>query len=409
MSLKRFVLALICLPAAYFVTNSHAAVERIEIRERVPFADGKLFGEFGAYEKLRGVAYFAVDPKHSANARIVDLKYAPRDARGMVTFSSEFVMLRPVPGAPNAKRTSLLYDVNNRGGIAILGQVNGRSPANNDPTSEADAGDGFLMRHGFTLLFSAWTWDVAPQASSNRPLIFNAPVVMGPNGKSITGKVYNEVIVDAPTEIATYAGFRGLTFEPALSNDPKAVMTTRDRPDSSRKVVPRSKWQFFAPDREGGPGRVKLDGSFQPGTIYELTYVAKDPRVTGLGLAGIRDLLAHFRDTPFEGASTPKNVLIFGISQSGRLIGRMMHDGLNVDETVSSPLMVPICMYQEQAARLASIVVLFNQRAILRCCKSTTTRQTALRLPLFQRGIRYQEKLPQRWTARKTRTVAYQR
>ncbi len=308
---------------------SNAAVEKVEIRERVPFAEGKAFGDVGAYEKIRGVATFALDPKLAANASIVDLKYAPRDSKGRVKFSSEFVMLRPTHGKPS----TLLYDVNNRGGIAILGQVNGKSPTNNDPTTVADAGDGFLMRHGFTLLFSAWTWDVAPQAPGAKPLVFTSPIAKSPNGKPITGKVYNEVIVDTPTEIATYAGIRGLTYEPATPNDPKAVLTTRDRPDGKRTVLPRSQWQFVAPEREGGPGRLKLEGSFQPGTIYELTYISQDPRVTAAGLAGIRDLLAYFRDNAFEGAAPPKQVLIFGISQSGRLIGRMMHDGLNVDET----------------------------------------------------------------------------
>jgi hypothetical protein len=38
------------------------------------------------------------------------------------------------------------------------------------------------------------------------------------------------------------------------------------------------------------------------------------------------------RERPFEGAPPPRSVLIFGISQSGRLIGRMLHDGLNVGE-----------------------------------------------------------------------------
>jgi hypothetical protein len=324
------ILPLVTTATCLFLSlTAQAAVERIEVKERVPFAEGKTFGDVGAYEKIRGVAYYALDPKLPANARIVDLKYAPRDAKGMVTFSSEFVMLRPTSSKPS----TLLYDVNNRGGIAILGQVNGKSPTNNDPTTVADAGDGFLMRHGFTLLFSAWTWDVAPQEPGRKSLVFTPPVAKLPNGKPITGKVYNEVIVDAPTEIATYAGLRGLTYEPTTPNDPKAVMTTRDKPDGKRTVVPRSKWQFVAPEVAGGPGRVKLEGSFQPGTIYELTYVSQDPRITAAGLAGIRDLLAYFRDNTFEGGATPKQVLIFGISQSGRLIGRMMHDGLNVDES----------------------------------------------------------------------------
>lgn len=315
-------LALLAMAAA--VAAAHAAVERIQVVERAPFAPGVTFGEVGAYEKIRGIAYYALDPKAAANASIVDLKKAPRDNKGRVLFSSEFVLLRPVAALP----TTLLYDVNNRGNIAILGQVNGRSPANNDPTTAADAGDGFLMRHGFSLLFSAWTWDVAPTgAAGARPLVFAPPMAKG-----VKGKVQNEFTVNAPTDVATYAGMRGLTFEPATPNDPHAQLTRRSRPDDKRKPIPRSAWRFVEPELKGGPGRVQLEGGFKPDTIYEITYVAKDPYVTGAGLAGIRDLLSYFRDHPFEGAPAPRNVLMFGISQSGRLIGRMMHDGLNVDE-----------------------------------------------------------------------------
>jgi hypothetical protein len=317
---------LTALAAMAVVSAAQGAVERIEVVERVPFAPDVTFGEYGAYEKIRGIAYYALDPRAAANASIVDLKRAPRDKQGRVLFSSEFVLLRPIGAQP----TTLLYDVNNRGNIAILGQVNGRSPAYNDPTTAADAGDGFLMRHGFSLLFSAWTWDVAPSAAGTpapRPLVFAPPVAKG-----VKGKVQNEFTVNAPADIATYAGMRGLTYEPAMPNDPHAQLTARARPDDKRRPIARSTWRFVEPELKGGPGRVQLEGGFQPDTIYELTYVAKDPYVTGAGLAGIRDLLSWFRDHPFENAPAPRNVLMFGISQSGRVIGRMLHDGLNVDE-----------------------------------------------------------------------------
>ena len=313
------------LAMALALTTAQAAVERIQVVERAPFASGVTFGEYGAYEKIRGIAYYALDPKAAANASIVDLKHAPRDNKGRVLFTSEFVLLRPV----GAKPATLLYDVNNRGNIAILGQVNGRSPANNDPSTTADAGDGFLMRHGFSLLFSAWTWDVAPGAAAGaRPLVFAPPVAKG-----VKGKVQNEFTVNAPTDVVTYAGMRGLTYEPATPNDPHAQLTARSRPDDKRRPIARSAWRFVEPELKGGPGRIQLEGGFQPDTIYEVTYAAKDPYVTGAGLAGIRDLLSYFRDNPFEGAPVPRNVLMFGISQSGRVIGRMMHDGLNVDES----------------------------------------------------------------------------
>jgi len=209
---------------------AQAAVERVEILERMPFAAGASFGESGAYEKIRAIAHFALDPAAPANARIVDLKLAPRDSQGLVTFDSEFVMLRPV----KAQASTLIYDVNNRGSIAILGQINGRSPAHNDPTTAADAGDGFLMRHGFTLLFSAWTWDVAPPPAGARPLIFAPPVAKGSGAAPITGPVENEFIVNQATEVATYAGLRGLTYEPAVPDDPLALLTQRPPPDDSR-------------------------------------------------------------------------------------------------------------------------------------------------------------------------------
>ncbi len=305
-----------------------AVVERVEVVERTSFAPGVSFPGSGDYEKIRGIAHFALNPATAANGRIVDLERAPRDARGLVRFAAEFVVLRPVKAQPS----TLLYDVNNRGSIAMLGQVNGRSPANNDPTTAADAGDGFLMRHGFTLLFSAWTWDVAPQPPGAKPLIFTPPIAKGPHGAAIRGPVENEFIVNEPTEVATYAGLRGLTYEPATPDDPSAVLTERARPDDARRAIARKRWRFVEAERAGGPGRVQLDGGFKPGTIYELTYTAKDPYVTGAGLAGIRDLLAWFRDHRFEGAPAPRKVLIFGISQSARLIGRMLHDGLDVDE-----------------------------------------------------------------------------
>ena len=308
---------------------ARAEVVGIEVLERSSFAPGVKFGDAGAYEKIRGVAKFSLDPNTAANQRIVDLKLAPRDASGRVVFESSFILLRPV----KARSGTLVYDVNNRGGIAILGQMDGASPANNDPTTVADAGDGFLMRHGFTLLFSAWTWDVAPQSPGVKPLIFVAPVAHQADGSSITGLVENEFSVNAPKDVSVYAGMRGLTYEPATPNDPAAILSARSRPNDAAVAIDRATWHFVAPELPGGPGRVQLAGGFRPGTLYELVYTAKDPKVTGAGLAGIRDLLSFFRDHPFEGTPAPRKVLIFGISQSGRVIGRMLHDGLNVDET----------------------------------------------------------------------------
>ena len=49
-----------------------------------PTFDGTAFGDVGTYEKLVGIATGEVDPEDPANAPIVDLALAPRNARGMV-------------------------------------------------------------------------------------------------------------------------------------------------------------------------------------------------------------------------------------------------------------------------------------------------------------------------------------
>jgi hypothetical protein len=48
---------------AAFEAPAQAAVERVEVLERIPFAAGTAFGDAGAYEKIRGIAHFALDPE----------------------------------------------------------------------------------------------------------------------------------------------------------------------------------------------------------------------------------------------------------------------------------------------------------------------------------------------------------
>src|SRR5215471_5569854 len=60
---------------------------------REPFANGQSFGDVGPYEKLVGVARFAVHPKNPRNKDIVDLDKAPRNAEGRVEFESDVYIL----------------------------------------------------------------------------------------------------------------------------------------------------------------------------------------------------------------------------------------------------------------------------------------------------------------------------
>ncbi|MGC1301275.1 MAG: hypothetical protein WA840_02770, partial [Caulobacteraceae bacterium] len=241
---------------------ARAEVERVEITSRKPCAHCKApAGE--PYEELRGRAVFALDPNDPANARIADLKVAPRDRRGKVVFASDFFVLRPV----HAADSTLLYDVNNRGGPVTEALDYG-------PDANGRFGDsGFLARHGFTVVSSAWAWDITPEKGDGPKLVFSPPVAHGPGGRPITGRVANEFIVDAPAGEASFVGIDGRAYPMAVADDPAAVLTARRRPDDPRIPLPRRSWRIVAssdvPFSDGPPSRVALDGGFRPGTIYE--------------------------------------------------------------------------------------------------------------------------------------------
>jgi hypothetical protein len=325
--MRRRIIAGLFLTAAWLSSPAAARVERIEILGREPFAAGAEFGSAGAYEKLRGRAFFALDPNAAANQPIADLKLAPRNGRGLVQFSADFLVLRP---AVTARRNgALLYEVNNRGNIAMLRQLD-EATSGNDPASSADAGNGFLFRQGFTLVWSAWATDIAATPGDNR-LVLRAPTATN-DGAPITGKVAYELIVEAPRASARFTGALGTAYPPANGGAPDAVLTERDRLDGEPRSIPRGAWSFAA-SKDGEPAtEITLEGGFKPGRIYQLTYTARDPNVIAVGMAGIRDLLSYLRNHPLADAPALDRSLIFGISQSGRLIQTMLLRGLHVDE-----------------------------------------------------------------------------
>src|SRR6266699_6111708 len=149
----------------------------------------------------------------------------------------------------------------------------------------------------------------------------------------MTGEVAYEFLVNFPNTTARFTGILGLPYPFAQEGAPDAKLTVRERPESRRREVSRTLWKFV-PSLDGGlPQQLQLEGGFQPGHLYELTYTARDPVVVGLGMAGIRDLLAYLRVHPIEGVRPPTRTLIFGISQSGRLIQTMVFRWLHVGET----------------------------------------------------------------------------
>ena len=134
-----------------------AGVTRLQIDRREVVLNGRPFGAAGPYEKLSGKVHFALDPALPQNRGIVDLDLAPQNAQGLVEFSADFYLLKPVdPGRGNGR---LFYEAGNRGTKRILPVF--QDAANSaDPTTAAEFGNGALMRQGYTLLWMGWQWDV---------------------------------------------------------------------------------------------------------------------------------------------------------------------------------------------------------------------------------------------------------
>jgi len=310
------VLALVLVSA-----GADAEVLRLRIERREPIGGGRAFGAAGAYEKLVGKVDFGFDPALPANDVVVDLKLGPRNARGLVEASADFYMLKPVD--PRRSNGKLFYEVGNRGGKSLL-QTFQKAAGSPDPTTDAEFGDGALMRQGFVLLWMGWQWDVPRRAGVMR---MDIPIATE-NGRPITGLVRGNFILNERADTAPLADRNHLAYEPIDPAAAENVMTVRDEPTSKGTVVPHAKWRFV----EGGS--VALDGGFEPGRIYDVVYRAKDPRIVGCGLAGTRDLISFLKNDTSDANPVAgiKYAIGWGVSQSGRFLRHFLYQGFNADE-----------------------------------------------------------------------------
>ena len=322
------------LLAMIFLAASTASGEvvRIEVQSRADLAGGKSFGLAGPYEKLVGTIYFAVDPENSANRIITDIDFAPRNAAGLVEFHSDFFLIKPKD--VERGNGTVLYEVSNRGGKTLLRRFN-RGSGSLDPQSEADMGDGFLMRNGFTLLWLGWQFDVPLRDG----LMRTYPPIATDSGKKIMGLVRSEVVVARKVSDASLADRNHIAYEVADPTDPVNVMTVRDSVDGPRRVIPRSQWKFARVENGevvADRTRVYLEGGFEPHKLYDIVYQSQDPPLIGLGPAAIRDAISRLKYGSAEelsiSAGAIERALAFGSSQSGRFLRTFLFYGFNEDE-----------------------------------------------------------------------------
>ena len=315
--------------AALLATSATARMTEFTIIAIEPFAEGSTFGNAGAYERVRGSFKGELDPADARNKVIVNLDKAPRNAAGRVEYEADFFMLRPVEAARGNGK--LIYDVTNRGRKYIhwrLMDARTQSTAHaNDPRTVEDAGNGLLFNMGYTFVWSGWDPD-APRTNNGMSM---KPIIATDNGKPIVRVIRDELV--SGTRSPVRETFR-LTHTTSTLDQAQAKLTVRRREADARVEIPASGWAYVN-DREI---RLLPEGT-KPiqGSIYEFHYPAKDPRVLGVGMAAVRDLISFMRyeSADNKGAANPargiKATLGFGVSQSGRFLRDFVYQGFNQD------------------------------------------------------------------------------
>jgi Alpha/beta hydrolase domain len=321
-----------------------------------PAFGGAAFGDVGAYVHLVGRVRGELDPADPANAGIQDISLAPRNARGMVGYSTNIELLKPTDQARGNR--VLLFEVNNRGNkLAVANFSEGVSGGVADRNGLTSPGDGWLMRDGYTMVWSGWEMDVLD--SMNR---ISMPPIVADNldGSPITGLVRSEIITPVRTTslpislsqqiqnypVGSYDSYptASLDNRTAFADGFLPSLTVRAREQDPRVAIASSEWSFGACQAGKPPApdekHIRYPAGFEPGRLYELIYRAKDPTVGGLRFAALRDLGAFLRNSPQDDSGAPNpvyrrdNVTIVEVtSQSGRMIRSFPALGFNADES----------------------------------------------------------------------------
>lgn len=349
------LLALVALLATFTTVPAAAAVGdwgqvasgvTLRIARQETVAGGYQFGPAGAYEKLVGTIAFEVDPADPRNAAIIDLDRAPRNARGLVEYDTDFYLLRPLD--MDRWNGKLFFEVNNRGNKRTFNYVQtsaASQPRLNDPTAPEDFGDAFLLRQGYAIAWAGWEGDVLPGGGR---MTIRLPVPREADGGPIAQRIVVEFhdryfAPDGSTTRLPLSGSPDFASYPAVGGE-MANAELRVRPSDSPRpsgpdipagtLVPRDQWSFASPTE------IALPGGFQPGQVYELSYVAQDPRVMALGYAATRDVVSFLRHSSRDSAGTPNplavgdgvtHVLGQGISSSGMYLRDFLYQGFNED------------------------------------------------------------------------------
>lgn len=317
-------------------------VKRFEITSRESVFNGMAFGEngrVGAYELLSGRAHCEIDPSHALNLGVVNLANAPRAASGLVEYSVDFHIYKPVELARG--NGWMFYEFLNRGTQRGIVRIN-NAPVVALPKQPEDIGNGFLMHQGFAIVWTAWQGNVEPGGGR---MLAQFPVATH-DGETIVGQGWEEFVLDATDsirgaqlkEVSNTRVLLTLSY-PASTLDPAtATLTARQHERDPRSTPAGIEWHFVD-DRT-----ICIDRSpectLDRGAIFEFIYEARDPVVMGLGYASVRDVMDFLKHEAADSQGNPNplaaepgeracRALGFGLSQSGRVLRDFLYEGFN--------------------------------------------------------------------------------
>src|SRR5262249_2346951 len=262
------------LLAAFAAPVAEARITRIDIDpvlSQSPTFGGFSWPGVGQYERIIGIAHGELDPRNPQNAIIVDIELAPRNSRGMVEYSFDFYILKPIDLSKGNDK--VMYEPPNRGNKTW--NTFGRVPGGNDPggtiTDPAVLANAFLMPRGYAIVFSGW--DAAAGVNTTKtaasPTTITLPVARNRDGSSITGPAYEYIVTGGASFTLSYAA--------ATLDKTKAKLTHRVHLNDTPVEVPASGWNYNAT----GTAISLTTGNFVNNDIYEFSYTAKDPTVNG--------------------------------------------------------------------------------------------------------------------------------
>ncbi|KRE96769.1 hypothetical protein ASG87_15715 [Frateuria sp. Soil773] len=322
--MRKYVLPLACLLAS---SLSHAEVTSVEVTSRQPWVGGQSFGQVGAYEVLRGTVHYAIDPRRASARDVADIRFAPRDARGLVEYSGPFVIIRPVDAARGNHTT--LIEVANRGRTEMDG-VFFETEDGLDlmaPDKVGKLTDPTFFKLGYTLAWVGWQARLEPDQFG-----LQVPVAHVHSAARATFAA-DDMTPDRKSFDLAYNAF----YCAHDAKQPKAVLRSLTAFDDPGTVVPRTSWHFapVSVERKNDARcAIVLDKPAAADAYFSLVYEGEDAAVMGLGEAAFRDFALHLKSRNIPSAINDRPgdavaVFAFGYSQGGRFLRDFVYHGFN--------------------------------------------------------------------------------